>query len=148
MYRFYKLRSTALACCGVSAIILGATPVEAHWQYTRWGMSREEVISASKGTAHAPSQSDKYYKNELIHLLDSTHNAKDLTFNVKFLFDQRKRLARVKLEPLDMGRCPSLRELLSDSYGSAYFRESSSTDTTVKWRDKKNKNIIEPIAKR
>jgi hypothetical protein len=119
-----------------------ALPAEAHWQYTRWGMSQYEVVSASKGAARKPQKVDKYHNDELVHLLEDTYKAKDLMFRVSFLFDQRKKLARVKLEPSDMERCLSLEEFLSDSYGRAYFRERSSTNTTVKWRDEKNKNIV------
>ncbi len=118
-----------------------AVPADAHWQYTQWGMSKEQVVSASKGTAHSPSTPD-IYNNNFLHLLSSTYKTKDLTFSVSFLFDQSKKLVRVKLEPQDTSKCASLEAYLSNSYGPAYFTERMSTDTTLKWRDEKNKNII------
>jgi hypothetical protein len=133
---FIKINAIAVICC--AAIISQVTNAEAHWQYTRWGMSRDEVMSASKGAAHAPLQPDRYYQDDFIHLLESTYKNNDLTFDVKFLFDHRKRLARVKLEPVDTKRCLSLEEHLSDAYGASYFRERTSTDMTIKWKDERN----------
>ena len=127
--------------CAV-AIILPICPANANWQYTRWGMTKAEVIGASRGSAHAPSKVDTYYKDTFIHLLDATYEAQNIDFKVHFLFNQKHRLSRVKLEPTNPDRCLSLEELLSDAYGHAYLNEVNSAGTTVKWRDKKNNNIV------
>jgi hypothetical protein len=127
--------------CAV-AIILPIYPANASWQYTRWGMTKDEVIAASRGSAHTPSKVDSYYKDTFVHLLDTTYEAQNIYFKVHFLFNQKHRLSRVKLVPTNPDRCPSLEELLSDAYGRAYLNDVNSAGKTVKWRDKKNNNIV------
>ncbi|RAI55904.1 hypothetical protein [Roseicella frigidaeris] len=40
--------------------IAAAAPASADWEYTRWGMTAEQVISASGGRAHAMPASRRY----------------------------------------------------------------------------------------
>lgn len=44
---------TALAGLGLAAALLAPGPAEAHWEYTRWGMSLQQVIAASRGAVQA-----------------------------------------------------------------------------------------------
>jgi hypothetical protein len=43
-----------------AGLTIAATPASADWEYTRWGMTAEQVISASGGQAHAMPASRRY----------------------------------------------------------------------------------------
>lgn len=82
----------------------------ADWQYTKWGMTIEEVRSASNGTATAPAKLGNGFEDETTEgLLTAPYQAGRFSFNSEFLFSKDDhRLASVELRLLqeDVSKLP------------------------------------------
>jgi hypothetical protein len=115
----------------------------ADWQYARWGMSKNEVVSASKGIAKVPDNPDQFEDNEYSHLLSAPYKSEDFSFDAKFYFNKQYKLSEVRLKLRDLSECNSLRVILKNTYGTT--QDASVTRGVLeimKWRDKQNKNIV------
>lgn len=79
----------ALACCGVSA-------AKADWEYTKWGMSPQDVLNASNGAAKASSDPRPDSSGNVTKLVAPYQSGK-LSFEAQFAFDAADKLASVTL---------------------------------------------------
>jgi len=94
----------------------------ADWQWTKWGMSPEEVVSASREKARLATDDEKEKQSvsagskvTQLMLAVSEHDSGDLRFRVLFLFDPVSRqLMCVRLDP---GRSTTAARLRSDLIG-------------------------------
>jgi hypothetical protein len=95
-----------------------ALPQAAHadWQFTKWGMSREEVIAASGGKARKVKK-DSFLTGDADVI--GTHIASQMSFNVYYLFDDNT-LTRIILRPKN-GTCQTTIRQLTIIYGKPYF---------------------------
>lgn len=134
-------RSGGLVALLGAAIITLAGSAKADWQYTRWGMSKEQVIEASKGTAKTPTKPDVYEDDEFTHLLSAPYKSGDLQFDAKFHFSKDGKLTRVILEYGNRDDCSRLHRMLSSAYGPGEVHELS-LGTVIKWWDKNNGNHV------
>jgi hypothetical protein len=78
-----------LACCGAST-------AKADWEYTRWGMSPQDVVEASKNVAKEiadprPDSAGNVTK------LTAPYQGGDYSFEAQFAFDPADKLASVTL---------------------------------------------------
>lgn len=105
----------ALVCVAIS--LFAATSARADWQFTRWGMSPEEVVAASKGSAVVLSGADvrRYSRGDKAAMLAMPYIAESFTFNARFLFSSGK-LAEVDLD-LTGGSPNDLVRAIRDRYG-------------------------------
>ena len=145
-----------LACCSVSA-------AKADWEYTKWGMTPQQVVSASKNLARASTD-----PNDL--LPDSDGNVTKLvapfqggkfSFEAQFGFDAADRLASVtlvlddKVAQMDMesmnmdmpmdadrGICHDLDMSINRAYGPPPYHGVNHSYGMEKWQDKKDKNNV------
>lgn len=83
----------------VLAALSTSIPTAADWQYTKWGMTVEEVRAASNGIAVASAKPISGFEDETTEsLLTSPYNAGRFTFTAQFLFSKDDhRLASVEL---------------------------------------------------
>ena len=129
---------TAALC--LALVLIPTCQAQAGWQYTQWGMSMEEVLSASKGAAHPTAKPATYPNDSLKHLLDGTYESGDFTFNVQYIFRQRK-LEVVILALTNPSDCALLRLELANTYG-----KPQSTGDAVsqldKWWDETTGNVV------
>src|ERR1700689_2996868 len=79
----------ALACCGASA-------AKADWQYTKWGMTPQQVVSASKNLATEGSDLRPDSDGNVSKLVPQFQSG-IFSFEAKFGFDAADRLASVTL---------------------------------------------------
>jgi len=86
----------------VAAVALSA-PASAHWQYTRWGMSPEEVQAANPALRPGIDRQNSF-GGSLIRLSGS-HREGGRDFIVQFGFDSENRLNTVFVEPADPRDC-------------------------------------------
>ncbi|MGO4686197.1 hypothetical protein [Hyphomicrobium sp. 2TAF46] len=130
--RFFAL-AAAIAVC--------SQPVAAHWQYTRWGMTPDQVISASKNTAHIASDPAMHGTAEARNLLDGKYRSQGFDFDINFLFDTSNKLSHVSLQLVTPADCPVLQGKLSNIYGSP---KTSVTPiiNLAKWWDKPHGNVL------
>ncbi len=126
-----------------AALTWTSLPAYADWQYTRWGMTLEEVHAASGGAAHPPEIRDEYPDSNLVHLLNASYSSREFTFVAKFIFTNLDSLVEVKLEPdphyeID---CSPLMRLLDETYGPGE-RKSYPVAQTSKWWDRESGNVV------
>jgi len=98
-FRRLSGRSTAT----VSALILIGCSLplsaDADWQYTRWGMTLEEVVAASGGAAQPHAKDPKKNTSKVDTLATAPYEAAGFIFRARFLFSRGEpKLARVDLE--------------------------------------------------
>lgn len=85
------------------AAFAAAAPAQAHWQYTRWGMSPEEVLAARPGLT-AGVDEDNSFVGSLVRV-SGAHREGDRDFIIRFGFNGENRLVTVALEPKNMADC-------------------------------------------
>src|SRR4051794_15482035 len=79
----------ALACCGASA-------AKADWEYTKWGMTPQQVVSASKNVA-TPGTDLRPDGDGNVSKLVAPYQSGKFAFRADFGFDAADKLASVTL---------------------------------------------------
>ena len=104
--------SLLLVSCFVVSSIL---PVSADWEFTKWEMSPEQVVQASKGQAHRPPSSDK-----IPSVLIQDWQSGRFLFAVSYLFEGAggQRLTRVQLQLKNPELKGELLAALKNKYGT------------------------------
>ena len=141
MRRFAALLTLVLALMPLRA--------RAHWQYTRWGMTPEEVTKASEGAAGPLTEADRPYRfataSSITQELSADYTSGDLRFRAIFGFEGGK-LSLVTLHLLnDGGDGPKLRMALEGKYGSPFSDSASRYMRHVKWQDDKNEVLYSDV---
>src|ERR1700722_43401 len=149
----------ALACCGASA-------AKADWEYTKWGMTPQQVVSASKNLAKAGSDLHPDSDGNVTKLVAPFQSGK-FSFEAQFGFDAADRLSSVTLVlndkstdmdmdsmemdhksmhmdmNTDQGICHDLDVSLNTAYGPPPYHGASHLYAIEKWQDQKNKNNVD-----
>lgn len=99
-------------------LLLCATPALADWQYTRWGMSLEEVLAASNGTVSAVKDEKSKRVRKLPRLAVGTAKEGDVTFHVEFFFEDKK-LRLISYAPTEGMDCEGEEAFLLKHFGAA-----------------------------
>jgi hypothetical protein len=105
---------------GLSMVILMCSPALADWQYTKWGMTKEQVVEASKGQA-TPTGT----KGALV----APYEGGGYQFQASFGFDKTGGLSSVGLELKDGSHAIGLRNALLGKYGKAGKEVGSLTES-------------------
>jgi hypothetical protein len=141
----------ALVSCGASA-------VKADWEYTKWGMTPGQVVSAAKNLTRKSSDLHPDSDGNVTKLVAPYQSGK-FSFEAQFGFDAADRLSSVTLVlndksagmDMDMGAdmnmgkgvCRDLQMSVKAKYGppqgggAAHMQYSIAT-----WQDQKNKNNV------
>ncbi|PXA98168.1 hypothetical protein DMC47_10000 [Nostoc sp. 3335mG] len=99
-------------------LLLWATPALADWQYTKWGMTPDEVVAASGGTVHRVARQSGAQDTEVE--VEGSYVAAGVEFEVKFLFvGDGSGLAVVELTSKAPMKCYDLKRPLDERYGPA-----------------------------
>ena len=108
----------------------------ADWQYTRWGMTAEEIVAASDGNAHLISDSEK--EGESAENFDAialgTYSTGPFEFEVSFrALKGEHTLDTVRLELREPSIYRRLREALIGKYGIGQetVKDNDSIKTTI-----------------
>ncbi len=125
----------------VVAVLRMTTPAWADWQYTQWGMSPEEVQSASNGTALV-NQDRKLDTTDLKAGLTAFYRGDKRPFTAVFLFDATGKLAAVTLNPTDRISCDSIDQSLDAHYGAPASLDRQKFGQTVRWNDVEGDNAV------
>jgi hypothetical protein len=132
-----KLGLVLLALCFAST-------AHADWQYTKWGMTVDEVVAASGGKA-VPNTDNVFNMDDpnLATKLSTPYAVDTVEFAAHFLFDPQGKLGLVHLRPIDAQNCFRLKSELANKYG----RPSNITDLGVVrntyWRDTESSNLVQ-----
>jgi len=126
---------------GMMLLAFVNTPVSADWQYTRWGMTKDEVIFASQGAAKAYSATDQDAGAYRV-LATAPYTGLGFEFVSLFMFDwQTSALIGVKLNLNLATQCKSMLGALIGTYGNP-LETTGVPVRTFTWRDYKNKNVV------
>jgi hypothetical protein len=161
--RYMKLLGIVLAlvCCGEA---------KADWEYTKWGMTPQQVISASKKLAKESTDPHPDSDGNVTKLVAPYQNGK-FAFEAQFAFDAADRLSSVTLvlndksthmemDSMDMddesmnmnmkmdmdtdqGVCHALDASLNSVHGQPPYHGASHLYAIEKWQDQKNKNNVD-----
>ncbi len=119
-----------------------STSAFADWQYTKWGMTTEEVITASGNEASTPSKPDIIEGGVVEHLLSAPYSTDSLDFTANFWFGkQNNKLKMVELKLSDVNRCQHLINQLNLIYGYNKPEKTSLMDF-YGWKDEKSGNTV------
>ena len=143
----------ALACCGASA-------AQADWQYAKWGMTPQQVVSASKNLTRESSDLRPDSDGNITKLVAPYQNGK-FSFEAQFGFDAADRLSSVTLVlndksagmamdmgadmnmNMDQGGCHDLLASVKTTYGPPQAGRSAHMQYIIEtWQDRKNKNTV------
>ena len=119
--------------------LLAAVPAQAHWQYTRWGMTPTQVIASSKGQARA-AEGDKSAQGDATRDVAGEYSVGERTFKASFWFDASG-LQEVTLSPAGEPHCLELRRDLLAKYGEPVERSFGSVQRLM-WADKPSGNRV------
>jgi hypothetical protein len=132
------LKSTYMRTFLVIATFLSvATTTQAEWQYTRWGMTRDQVVAASKGaavpTTPQEQQDHKLSPSGVSATLKQPWAAGRFKFDAFFYFGEEGGLSMVDLQ-LRSGNPHELIGALRKKYGEPESKSSSARLTILLWR--------------
>jgi hypothetical protein len=141
----------ALASCGASA-------AKADWKYTKWGMTPQQVVSASKNLAREGSDLRPDSDGNVSKLVAPDQSGK-YPFEAQFGFDAADKLSSVTLVlndksasmDMDMGAdmnmhegvCHDLQVSLDTAYGPPQGGGTADMLYSIEtWQDQRNKNDV------
>lgn len=129
----------------LSALLL-ASPAYADWQYTRWGMTPEQVTAASSGKVTVgPGDPQEEYPSAKIGASGDYSNG-EFSFKAKFYFANGKLVdVRLKLVSADLvGDGYKIKNALDGRYGKP-FSESGGLMPIITYQDAENNNRIDLV---
>jgi hypothetical protein len=131
-------------CALVALVTMSAPQAHADWRFTRWGMSPEQVVSASGRIARpVPRSADQDPGPPEEALLETPYEARGVRFMTRFLFDgEDHRLVRVVLSAADAGDCPRLAGLLTGRYGEPSRDDGAEVLRTTVWADARTMDLV------
>jgi hypothetical protein len=131
----------------VFCFAIGATPAAslANWQWTKWGMSVEEVAAASDGKASPYEGDSRAVKRELLR---GSYSTLGMDFTATFGFNRTSgglSVVQLRLNSPTLQQCVELQHAMKDVYGEPLEDKliSKIIDLRVlKWRDEKAGNRV------
>lgn len=125
----------AVACAAI------ASPAGAHWQYSRFGMTPQQVITASKGAVHRVDPASDATLPIGVKEAVGTYTANNRTMKVSFWF-KGGALSQVDLSHDDENACMALARDLAGVFGEPLSRSKGMVPSTV-WLDKARSNRVQ-----
>jgi hypothetical protein len=131
---------------------------KADWEYTKWGMTPQQVVSASNNLATEDSDPRPDSDGNVTKLVAPYHSGK-FSFEAQFGFDPADRLASVTLVlndksagmdmdmgadmSIDQGVCHDLLASVNTAYGPPQGGGAAHMQYSIEtWQDQKNKNNV------
>ena len=129
---------------------------KADWEYTKWGMTPQQVVSASKNLATEGSDLRPDNDGNVTKLVAPYQSGK-FSFEAQFGFDPADRLASVTLVlndksagmdmgadmNMDQGGCYDLLVSVNTAYGPPQGGGAAHMQYSIEtWQDQKNKNNV------
>lgn len=122
-------------------VTLVCGPAHADWQYTRWGMTPEQVVSASAGAARLVGDANSRANGRGAM---GSYSADGLLFEVRFQF-KNNGLSTVSLAPARPDQNGAISSALMARYGRPISKEPGPYVDKLRWRDESAGNLVELI---
>ena len=135
------MRPLRCAVFAVALLVATGGVASADWQFTRWGMTPDQVARASDGRARRipPGDAKEWTRGDHIAVLSMPYSEGRFAFTARFLFEAG-RLSVVQLALLDPSKAHALVNSIASYYGAAQRVEKAV------WVDRKNRNRISYVA--
>lgn len=115
--------------------------VRADWQYTKWGMTQEQVRAAGTSVKEGTDRSDR---TTLDFALEAPYVAAGHEFRAAFGFDRQSgTLSAVVLHPTNDSECLTIRGDITSKYGDPFSEDRNQVAATKIWKDAKERNRVE-----
>ncbi|QOT72013.1 hypothetical protein H5V43_02230 [Sphingobium fuliginis] len=125
-----------------AAVFLFGSDAMAHWQFTTWNMTADEVIGASKGTAwRGDGQSNMRGSTRDVSGVYMIGSNK---IDVDYYFTSG-RLSLVDLHSKDQNLCRNIQSDLEGIYGAPFERFPSANFPATEWLDRNKGNRVRMI---
>ena len=126
------MRVIAAACVIVAGF---TTNARADWEYTKWGMTPEQVASASMGTVKLVPQRARFINEDdgWEIAAKGKYSAGPLTLDVGFIFDVQTGGLKCALYNANGAQATLLKETLTTRYGPPESRQSFIGAETLTW---------------
>ena len=131
---------SAWALCAF-ALTGSAMPAAADWQYTQWGMTPDQVKTASNGVARDNADRELDATGVTAALV-APYQGVSLPFTAVFLFDPDHKLQDVTLNPVGQIACPVIVDALAANYGQPEDKVDMVRAKTIRWDDLNNDNLV------
>lgn len=123
-----------------------ATPAAADWQATKWGMSIEEVMKATKMAVKMNKDRGQDTADELAGF-SMPYEASGIAFTAYLRFDKRSQLlTSVSLEVNNMADCQRAFNLIQQKYGEPASKYRSAITDSARWDDATEGNSVGIVA--
>lgn len=125
------------------ALASAATPAAADWNYTRWGMSPDEVLAANPALR---ADVDEYHsiRASLVRV-SGTHREDGRDYVVRFGFDAENRLNTVYVEPTNARDCRRVLAAIEARVGQGDRNGVPDLLDSRVWQDRRAGNMINSI---
>ena len=114
-----------------------AGPAQAHWEFTRWGMTQQQVVAASRGTARGlpPAERRPVPNARMEYRAAGEFRAGTLRLTVAFAFDARNGGLVCVSARGEAAQADALRARLERLFGAPQERgrDPASGTTTLGW---------------
>lgn len=122
------------------ALVAGASPALAAWQWTKWYMPKEELIEASSGAAHPTNKRGVMLRAPAVAANVTEYGVPSVAY---FQFYSNDGLQVVEIVPLNPGHCDQLLDHLIEDLGNGDRRLDGTAGAKVaNWRDKGRGNLV------
>lgn len=125
--------------------LAASSPALADWQYTKWGMSPDEVTSASKGKAYRITETPGSSYEGMTAANTGSYQIGQINLPVKFFYIDDK-LSMVMLSGENDGLCYALRTVLDEQYGEPRSRSDRIVYEVFHWIDSDRGNRVQLTA--
>src|SRR5580704_5550110 len=146
----------------LALVSCGARPAQADWEYTKWGMTPGQVVSAAKNLTRKSSDLRPDSDGNVTKLVAPYRSGK-FSFEAQFGFDAADRLSSVTLVlndkfagmdmnmgadmnmnmNMDQGGCHDLLASVKTTYGPPQAGRSAHMQYSIEtWQDRKSKNTV------
>ena len=125
------------------ALSLNAGPARADWEWTMWGMTPEQVVQTSAGRSIQqvdPSSRLSTFVGATVLLVMNNYQAAGQTFEVRFGFDDQRRLNEVALYASDKAFF-EVERALTGIYGAPARMQGGNVPTRT-WNAPDKGNVI------
>ncbi|WP_237476887.1 hypothetical protein [Lichenibacterium dinghuense] len=134
-------RWKAASALAASVLAGSVVPARADWQYTRWGMTPDQVTAASNAAAQ-PNPDRRLDADGLKAALTAPYQGAAIPFTAVFLFDPENRLQVVTLDPVGGIACPVIVQALVANHGAPENDADPLRARTLRWDDADNDNLV------
>jgi hypothetical protein len=148
----YTLLKVKITLGAVLLVLTSSAASHADWQYTKWGMTQEEVITASNNIAIPTNEAEREANRMAIGkaLLVAPYISGQFEFQAFFIFEQQiplptvpYKLVQVRLKLRLDKNCDTLQQILAQKYGNPITKRIADNVIFIaSWRDEAGGNEL------